>query len=1453
MSKFFPFIKKFPGWNPWQYLNTFKKLNDPTVITTKQTGDIVPFAKLPNVLLPAAKIWGQAIGYNCNLKLFKRLYKYYLGSARFFPPTIGYCIGDIYKENAYIYMYLGFSDPPYSSFNSDVFQRSRLKRMYINEGKISSFTKGKDSQGNDIGLLSIDYSEKIPPSVLTKINTLAASSSLGQIRIFKNKSDGALHEYILNIKGIRDNWIFEVSLPPDEPDSSGVLVPVQFVSTDYYHIFESSTASSNTSSTTLISKIYCVEDPLMMSGQWWGKDTEMATDSPTYPVTTMPNTGLGLHITSHNKPYDNVSFTGAYVWKNNVNSVNTTKLISSQSPLDSSTGGEWFWIPFANPSTPNDTEQYPPNSIQDGNKKFYLNDDRFKYQYVSNTFSSISNVLASTTASNVASDFSALTNTIMGLTGGLSNVYSESTTATAISIGTATSTAPSNVFSSVTGSSTYFSEVGNVLSAVQPVEIPFQRGVEADMTDWKNLWTDDKSGERPYIRMELNRGGGAYYQNWHAPNLSKCWFQSNVASGALRYFRIIGQPDGNVIDIELKDETGTTDLDTSAFAHGQILNQYAWILNEHYEGPEYSGAFQGNITSSSLNNGNTVVNITTKITPTTGFGGTKVCGTLARTYMNMFEGHIGTWPSKYEPTYLWSPTSTNPVYEDQVGGINKYNCFYNRFRLNPTSDLETPNKMIALYDKTYNWKLVVSNTSSTYNISNITYSDFPVNYNQEYQETITLLGENSLNAGDSAYITFDDPFKLTRVAVNNALAETTTSSNLLPPNGGTLFAKMELLGGGTTIAPIAPIAPIMNIGEAIGALGSASLAIAQTATVRQEPWTVCINVDWRSYILLERIPKNTFVGVCGGRYLGFGSRRSKFTFSEEGEDLLFTTSLATMGLSSLYNKYVQEDWVVYKDPYSAITTIRRGTLDYREQPKRSEISIGANAKSELITASPYSITQSDKTLRLRKITFEPPFADAGGSLNGQCIMVSVKNTNNIYGNIQTGKGEVDLQMLRKQGLSNGSVSATSYNFNDYLSSPVYAYKRNVGDSFVNENSIDVGVSTEQSPIYLMNVSNARGSVIGTPYATNVRAEYVTHKQMLENNTLFDVHKLEDGEEIVVYGYPVLKYTVDGTTKDGSKWSIPNAVFVIGNGAESAEWGCPLVKTLYYTKTLFAPGTIGIPTASDFEYPLMIAPCSDYLGSVYHYGFRRLFVFARGHTNSGLSFVGCYSISFDNLLYEAYKATTSPYLDFIYRPLSLPPSLFANPSESPIPATSQSNVIMATTNTNNDRFFKAIDVERGTNSVFPFITQDGTLAILYDTDEGIHLAYSRNLAVFMESPVLIVNDVHSPLLIDSNILVFINSENGIGIKIAIDNNLYSAMKVGDMDTTAGTYLTTLESIKREIDSVPIIYIGSGKIPDQKLTGYKTTLGIYKIFFYDDSGAISCMISNNLRSWQFHPNF
>jgi len=49
------------------------------------------------------------------------------------------------------------------------------------------------------------------------------------------------------------------------------------------------------------------------------------------------------------------------------------------------------------------------------------------------------------------------------------------------------------------------------------------------------------------------------------------------------------------------------------------------------------------------------------------------------------------------------------------------------------------------------------------------------------------------------------------------------------------------------------------------------------------------------------------------------------------------------------------------------------------------------------------------------------------------------------------------------------------------------------------------------------------------------------------------------------------------------------------------------------------------------------------------------------------------------------------------------------------------------------------------------------------------------------------------------------------------------------------------------------LGTGTVPDQKLTGYKTTSGIYKIFFYGGDGTLSCMTSRDLKIWEYHYNF
>jgi len=1308
MSTSFPYLIKSPGWTPWQYLNTAEYGNN--------TIDIVPFAKIPESILPASKIWGQGVSENCYLTISGLKAIYALGSIKgiypYPPPTLGYCIGNLYKENIYFYMYLAYSDPPLFDCVSDVFQRSNLKRIYIQHGKILSFTTNKKS-----GLLIIDYQGTVPSSILSKGVT-------GNVTITR-KIDGK--SYSLNITGINSTWGIITSLPP-----SGIT----FNEGDFYQL----------------DKIWCVEDPLMMSGQWWGNEDEK--------VTNLTNSGNSAHITEHNKPYNELSFTGSYIWKNNVNGKYTTAIISEQTELDSITGGEWFWIPFKNPQNPSDAST------------IYTTDNRFKYAYQSNVSASAANVKVSTSTSNV--------------------------------------------YASITGTVEFIAETGNVASVVQPIEIKFKTGTTSDITDWNNLWANNSDNTQiPYIRMELNKGGNADYQNWHSPNLTSCWLIQNDS-----YFEILGQPDGNVIDVALRDVSNTKSIDTTAFAHSKIFNQYAWMLNSHYATDDYKGIFQGTITNSQYNQGNNTTVITINVEEVSH-------STLLNTGFN------GTFaPTFIYPTFATNSnnTSYNPKY------LNEVNSFYNRFRLNPTDQIINSSKMIPLYDKMFNWKLVGVNTTAIFNITNLTFSAFPTTFNTTYQATITVTGSSNLLVGNEVYVTFDTPYSISLANSASNATTSVTTANI----AGDFYATADLLNSSESATSSGVSLGGVTLEGVTAGLAATSITL-QSQTAVPNIWNVCLDFNWRSKIILQYIPRGTIVGVCGGKFWGMSNDGKTFAFSENGANLAFATYVGALCTSALYNNFTVEDMIAYTDPHYNTVIIRRSELEGIESPRRCEVDIGQSSFTETISSSPYSLNSSQD--RLKKITFA-----IETTLNsGENIMVAVKNVQNIYGNIIGGKGEVDLQTLRKQGVANGVVNVSTYNFNGYDASPVYIYKASTDACLYTKNSIDVGISTTDSPIYLLGSSNSSASKISTAqYSTSLYAEYVKNNQVLRYNTLFDVFRTEDGEEVIVYGHPVNSFTVNNQTVNAGLWETSNAVFITGKGNDSNEWGCPLIKALQY------PIKIGGIQSTDFQYPMMVLPCVDYLGSVYHWKFYTLFIFVRYYTDATTSHIGCYTIPYLSLLDLAYKATNSGYLDFLYRPLAIPQSvLTAKSNYSPISIQSQANLPQST-GTMVDSFSPVILTEMGTNVIFPFITKDGTLAALYDSVNGIQLVYTRDGYIFKQSPIIIARGATSPLLIDKEIVVFIINGQ-IGIKLCMDVSLYDSMMAGDLDPTEGNYQNILESIQSDIDDNPTIMIGSGNVVDQKLTGYRTSTGVFKIFFYTGDNTLTCMQSTDMYTWKFAPNF
>jgi hypothetical protein len=105
---------------------------------------------------------------------------------------------------------------------------------------------------------------------------------------------------------------------------------------------------------------------------------------------------------------------------------------------------------------------------------------------------------------------------------------------------------------------------------ISPTMKKFPTASTGDLAAWKDL------DGATFARMELNLGGNSARQNWHSPILTKCWFKQGG-----KYFAMYGQPDGNVVDIALRDVSNTASLTTDSGSGGTILNQYAWMINEH--------------------------------------------------------------------------------------------------------------------------------------------------------------------------------------------------------------------------------------------------------------------------------------------------------------------------------------------------------------------------------------------------------------------------------------------------------------------------------------------------------------------------------------------------------------------------------------------------------------------------------------------------------------------------------------------------------------------------------------------------------------------------------------------------------------------------------------------------------------------------------------------------------
>lgn len=1220
-------ISKQPtGWKPWHY------------IRTRIESYIVPYGDFPKSYLPSNKFWAQSVSLNCSFPfspisgqqtnpfspflssggLSETLMGDLGGAAaaaissnipssnrdtwgigyNHEAPTLGYCIGKQYKENAYFTAILASQvDGNFlGDLSTDVFQRSILKRIYVHHGEVTGFTIDQTNAGDKEshnGILSIDVSGIVPKSVLDE------SIQLGTITIYKR---GTVAPPIsLSIMSLLSNWTMKVSVPKNTTVSPG----------DFY-VFPTP---------------LCIEDPLMISGFWKGNESDNKDQN-------IPKSKYDLHVTSYNVPYGDITFTGAYIWQDKQGK---TQLVSSDSPLNDESDGEWTWDYFKETS------------------EIYGKEPK-RWKEV--TTVSKENVQGEEVAINQVKEFKI-------------------------------------------GSFSSWSSLPNV----------------------------------SFYRLEANIGGTAWRQNWHSPVLKQEWLVQNS-----RYFKILNQLNGNVIDVSIKDVTGNSEF--NARAPASLLNQYAWMINEHYMTDSHYGIFSGTVSSAKYDTstGKTTMSIKEDETPYK----TKNKGTKS------------------------SNDSFNPQY------LNGNNSFYNRFTIDAKNSI-IKSSMRAIYHKGSTWKFVSGN--GFFSTKDIKVKD----------GIIELIVNGDASSYTSGYIAFDTPY---------------TVAN------GKLGANVVLNGSLTNHSPF-----------------------------------VCMDAQWVSAIVNINIASDSMVGICGGYLWGVGTDEN-FIASDDGLNLFVTCPFALSCLAAMYDDMLFEDWVAYSDYYTKKLTFRIGSLNFKDSPIKQELILTGDMETG--NGSGSTLILDSKKERLKGILISLPSA----SKSGEILTFGIKNRNDIYGFLVSGKGIVDLQALREQGHAPGTIPPSDYQFQGSFSSPVYTYKKGF-DLFTEKAEVAIGMDIKDSPIYVLGGGSGEAVL-----------QYIKNKQILLGERYFGIHCFEDNEKVIVYNGDVSEFSINGKQYNSSSmknlWTNQSGVFISGSGNNGGAWGCPIFKTMNYTDNSL---NNLLPATTDSKYPLMVLPDSAYMGSVVDPNSQRIIVFARCSNSKLTSFIGCLSISCINLIYKLYKCVpkSDSDLSFLFRPLSIPQKTINDPALSYAIPSEIKDLPFETSASDMDIFSRVIGStatksniteESDINIISPFIMEDGSLVLLYDSNDGIKMAFSTNGGkTWNGSSIIIARNAHSPLYVRDNVIAYITAS-GIEIKTFIDMNILSIIWANNQ---AGNTQAFNEGIQQAFDNASKYIIGSGQIDAQKLAGYKTNEGITKIFFYDPNGMLSCSESSDMITWNISANF
>lgn len=621
------------------------------------------------------------------------------------------------------------------------------------------------------------------------------------------------------------------------------------------------------------------------------------------------------------------------------------------------------------------------------------------------------------------------------------------------------------------------------------------------------------------------------------------------------------------------------------------------------------------------------------------------------------------------------------------------------------------------------------------------------------------------------------------------------------------------------------------------------MELKQTYKKGQAFASLCMNGYWLSPKFVNSFGKdNKYIGTCNGRYFGASD---EVAISNSLATFFVTVKGVANGLSSLYHDVKFDEWVAYLDQYSNTLTLRQGTIDFSEDPRKIEVSIGRSAYQESGTGyTGTSFTPSSRYNRIKNLSFTVPDVDLTSELP---TLFTIGSNTDYFGFLISGNGDMNLNGLNQYSTNN---LPKNYKFKGNYVSPVYTYKNGQMSSQKRTN-LHIGMETKLGTI------NTNGTTL-----TNALAEYVNNNQVLADISFFDVFYLKDGEPIVIYGQSSEAFSLtSGTTTylnnsnlvttagatSASTWKYSsNCVMIAGSTSDGDTWGCPLVKDM----------------SGDFQYPLMILNSVDYLASIYDEVANMIIMVARCYNNDGRQYIGCFGFDINSFNYKNFLCTPVSKIimtdKFWFRPFAKKDEFYTG-DFAHIPVGNKvlcgySLITDNSTITPMDNFVRVmgsniVNVNVNTNmTIYDIISlylfDTGLLVMLFASDDGLHALYSHSKGSSWVLSGILLSDNASSGSIISGRLFYINSS-GIFTKSMEGVRLGEtiAVPVGDPNVS---------SSQLEINGSTSINIVSDSLPNQRLSGYRTVTGMYKVFFYDQNGILSC-VQGVENDWEIAPNF